>query len=118
MATRNPKAISVYANKDIRTRTVDLCFTRGEGTGSEGYAKPMEFVEPSETLDVYPGVTVSLPFDDASQLMDQLWFAGVRPSDDIGSTGQLSALKDVVKAKDEHIADLRRLLNHHLGIVP
>lgn len=125
MVIRNPRSITVYANKDIRKRTIDLCFTRGEGTASESFAKPMEFVEPPEKFEETAGHTVSLPFEDASQLMNELWAAGIRPTEDMGSTGQLSAMKEVVAAKNAHVTSLeaevdylRRLLNHQLGIVP
>ena len=47
--------------------------------------------------------TLTLRDDEAQQLLDALWRAGVRPSDDVGSTGHLSALQD-------HLKDMRQLV--------
>jgi hypothetical protein len=56
--------------------------------------------------------TTPLTYDDAQELMDTMWRAGLRPSDLRGvENGQLAAIKDeVIKAKDGHIEDLRKLI--------
>lgn len=51
---------------------------------------------------------VSLPFADAQTLMDQMWDAGLRPSQSVGTAGQVEAIK-------YHLEDMRRLA---FGSVP
>lgn len=118
MATRNPRSITSYADRDIRTRCINLHFIRGAGTPEEAIGKPVEFL-PLEKADDSPySGAVAIPFEDATLLMNQLWGAGVRPTDDIGSTGQLSAMKDHIASLEKHLADLRKYLDHNMGIVP
>lgn len=45
----------------------------------------------------------------AQSLMDELWNAGIRPSEGSGSTGQLAAT-------ERHLADMRRLAFHALKV--
>ena len=44
-----------------------------------------------------------LPFDVAQRLMDELWQAGCRPTQAIGSAGQIESVK-------YHLEDMRRLV--------
>ncbi len=44
-----------------------------------------------------------LEYDDAKRLMDDLWFNGIRPSNDEGNEGALSATKN-------HLEDMRTLV--------
>lgn len=44
-----------------------------------------------------------LPFETAQKLMNELWHAGVRPAQSIGTEGQTSAIK-------YHLEDMRRLV--------
>jgi hypothetical protein len=44
-----------------------------------------------------------LPFDAAQRLMDELWQAGCRPSQSVGSAGQVEAIK-------YHLEDMRKLV--------
>ena len=46
---------------------------------------------------------MSLPFDAAQRLMDELWQAGCRPSQSVGSSGQVEAIK-------YHLEDMRKLV--------
>lgn len=47
--------------------------------------------------------TFQLDQDGAQQLMDELWRAGIRPTEGEGSAGQLAAVRD-------HLKDLQRLV--------
>jgi len=51
--------------------------------------------------------TVSIRFAEAQLLMDDLWRAGIRPSEGEGSAGQL-------RATQEHLKDLRSVAFHAL----
>lgn len=47
----------------------------------------------------------------AQQLMDQLWQCGLRPTECTGSAGALAAV-------EKHLADMRTIAMHGLGITP
>lgn len=46
--------------------------------------------------------TLQLEQQELQQLMDQLWHAGIRPSNGEGAAGQIGALR-------EHLADMRKI---------
>jgi hypothetical protein len=52
--------------------------------------------------ELNPEFTVKLRFDEAQQLMDELWRAGVRPAATEASVGALAAVK-------YHLEDMRRI---------
>lgn len=64
-------------------------------------AKPltMETIVPGSLTEP----TFKLPLDAAQRLMDELWQAGVKPSQSVGSTGQVEAIK-------YHLEDMRKLV--------
>lgn len=49
--------------------------------------------------------------EEAKGLMDGLWNAGIRPSDEFGTTGHLAATQ-------KHLQDMRTLVFHKEGIKP
>jgi hypothetical protein len=56
----------------------------------------------------------NLPFatlseNDARELMDNLWEAGIRPSKDISSSGEIGAVR-------EHLKDMRKLVSKALKV--
>lgn len=61
--------------------------------------EPGMFIEP----------TVSLRMTEAQLLMDELWRCGLRPTEGTGSAGSLAATQ-------AHLADMKKLLFHSLGI--
>lgn len=62
---------------------------------------------PVMMVGVEPGAMtqpmIKLPLEAAQRLMDELWQAGVKPSQSIGSTGQVEAIK-------YHLEDMRKLV--------
>lgn len=62
---------------------------------------------PVTMVGVTPGEivqpTIRLPFEAAQTMMDELWQAGCRPSQGVGSVGQLESTK-------YHLEDMRRLV--------
>lgn len=64
-------------------------------------AKPVMFEQVE--LGAYIDPCLRLPFDAAQKLMDELWHAGVRPAQTIGTVGQTDAIK-------YHLEDMRRLV--------
>ncbi len=61
----------------------------------------------SENAEMKPLLTIRM--DHAQVLMDDLWNAGVRPTEGVGSAGAM-------RAAEHHIADLRRVAFKALGI--
>lgn len=72
-------------------------FSRGDVTFTEVDAG--EFLMPS----------LSLRIPEAQLLMDELWRCGLRPTEGKGSAGSLAAT-------EYHLADLRTLLFHSIGL--
>lgn len=81
---------------------VDLLIIQGSSVGRNVV---MERVE--EGLIVQP--TVRLGRDEAQTLMDDLWNAGIRPTEGAGSAGSL-------RATEKHLADMRLIAFRQLGI--
>ena len=75
-----------------------------DGQVSTAAALPLVFKTrtPEECGTVIEPTMVFKP-DEAQQLMDELWLAGVRPTEGQGSVGQLAAVH-------AHLEDLRRLV--------
>lgn len=65
-------------------------------------------MEPIEEGAMIP-VALHLTTEEAQQLCDELWNAGVRPSNGEGSTGQLAATQ-------HHLADMQKIVFHQLKI--
>jgi hypothetical protein len=80
------------------------------GSGKQAIAQEIEFVEVTreqEGGDFPPAFT--LPMDAAQQLIDELWKAGLRPTEGAGSAGQLAST-------ERHLSDMRMIALHKLGI--
>lgn len=62
---------------------------------------------PPKMETIVPGAVIEpmlrLPIHAAQRLMDELWQAGVKPSQSVGSTGQVEAIK-------YHLEDMRKLV--------
>ena len=67
-------------------------------------AKPLEFEEIT-TDDCFKVLdpSISISFDEAQVLIDDLWRAGVRPTEGAGSAGQMAAT-------EKHLNDMRKLV--------
>lgn len=72
---------------------------RGESGFAVAMPPTMQVIEPGSLIQP----TFRLPLDAAQRLMDELWQAGVKPSQSIGSTGQVEAIK-------YHLEDMRKLV--------
>jgi len=71
-------------------------------------------VKPLELISIQPNVCpdpiTTLRDQEAQQLMDDLWMAGIRPSEGSGSAGSL-------KATQNHLEDMQKIAFHGLKIV-
>lgn len=66
-----------------------------------------DVAEPLTMRRIEPGAMtnacLTIPFEAAQRLMDELWQAGCRPSQSIGTAGHLESVK-------YHLEDMRRLV--------
>lgn len=53
--------------------------------------------------------TFSMNMNDAQALMDDLWSAGIRPTEGSGSAGSL-------RATEKHLSDMRMIVGKKLGV--
>lgn len=80
------------------TEGVDLAFFRGANeTGVITWVR-----NPDPSVAVQPEIT-RIDSSAAQRLMDDLWDAGVRPTEGAGSAGQLAAVQN-------HLGDMRRIV--------
>lgn len=67
-------------------------------------AQPIQWkVEDPDTMATEPLPAFSLRREEAQRFMDELWNAGIRPSEGSGSAGQAAAMK-------AHLDDMRKLV--------
>lgn len=74
-----------------------------KGTGRPAFGMPVCFAAPSAEPGITPAPTFSLEPEAAQQLMDELWHAGIRPTEGTGSAGSLAAT-------ERHLSDMRALV--------
>lgn len=86
----------VYAMAAPWSRRVELLVKVGDAYGTSVVLETVP-----EGAAAQP--TVSLTLDAAQELMDDLWRAGLRPSEGSGSAGSL-------RATEYHLEDMRRLV--------
>lgn len=79
---------------------------RATNDGRYSYAQPLVYSEKAEGQILEP--VVELIGEEAQQLMDELWSAGLRPTEGAGSAGSLAAT-------ERHLKDMRTLLGHSTG---
>jgi len=78
---------------------IDL-YARHRATNGVAYARPL--VMESCEAAVVPEPVVSLPMEDAQTLMDELWRAGIRPTEGAGSAGSMAAT-------ERHLKDMQSI---------
>ena len=83
-------------------RGVDLLIRQGDSVGIDVTMKKVK-----SNVAVSP--TVSIGIDEAQTLMDDLWAAGLRPTEGSGSAGSL-------RATERHLNDMRKIVFKKLGI--
>jgi hypothetical protein len=90
----------VNAQREIWSDTIGIRLgVRGESGFAVAMPPTMQVIDPGSLIQP----TLRLPLDAAQRLMDELWQAGVKPSQSIGSTGQVEAIK-------YHLEDMRKLV--------
>ena len=72
---------------------------RQDGRADVGQPLTMKTIEPGELITE---PTMSLSFDEAQLLMDELWRCGIKPSEGTGSAGSLAAT-------ERHLKDMQTI---------
>lgn len=94
--------MKIYADQKFMNRGIDVHIIDGNAMAS-----PLAFETITDNAALTPPV-VTLKNSEAQDLMDELWRAGVRPSEGSGSAGSL-------KATENHLEDMRRIVFHQIG---
>lgn len=76
-------------------RGVELLIRQGRDVGVNVVMEPAEDGQPVDP-------TITIPIEAAQTLMDDLWHAGLRPTEGTGSAGAM-------RATEAHLADLRKI---------
>ena len=98
MITRNLK---IDAQRNPVMRGIELYFYEKQLNGKISVMSNMEFTEIEQGVSVdYKGLTLS--YETAQELIDNLWSCGLRPSEGTGSAGSL-------KATENHLKDMQSL---------
>lgn len=95
--------VPLYAGRGVEVRM----FVPQSETNSPCYVG-LPFMHPLAEGEIIPPA-LNLTTEEAQQLCDALWEAGIRPTNGEGSTGQLAATR-------AHLADMRTLAFHVLKV--
>lgn len=94
--------VNVYVSRNFLRRGFEFHIVAiNLATRETNLARPVEFaVVPENTQFSEPAFT--LKEEEAQGLMDELWNAGIRPTEGAGSAGSMAATQ-------AHLADIRRI---------
>ncbi len=103
-------SIVLRAEKSPWAHVVEFVLMEIDGDLVRAVSEPvvMRKVEPCEAVTHRPMVTLRGP--EAQLLMDDLWRAGIRPSEGTGSAGQLAAVQS-------HLQHMRHVHDRLLDVV-
>jgi len=96
------RSLELRANAAPWRRCVELQLTAISPTGELGVALPENIILTTADPGQYLPASLQLTNDQAQTLMDDLWRAGLRPTEGTGSAGAL-------KAVENHLADMRKI---------
>lgn len=89
-----------YAMREPWADAIAIALFREDQHGNRYAAEPVEFSKVERGVMVEPAIR--LKWDEAQRLVDELWACGIRPSQGIGSAGQLGAT-------EKHLADMQKI---------
>ena len=95
--------IEILAQKALWSGDIELLIKNDNAVVKDIIFEPVE-----EGIYTYPSLTISSHM--AQQLMDELWVAGLRPSEGTGSAGSLAATQ-------KHLEDMRNIAFGQLNII-
>lgn len=97
------KKYDIHAERANYGRSVDLFICLADSTDAAQRivaARPIEFATVDDFAAYEPCLRMNP--EDAQQLMDELWRAGIRPTEGSGSAGSMVAT-------EKHLADMRTI---------
>lgn len=91
--------IQTFAERELHTGKIALHFST-----RDAHMRALHVAQPLHFLTIEPGTrtepAIRMEHEDAQRLMDELWQAGLRPSEGTGSAGSLAAT-------ERHLRDMR-----------
>lgn len=95
-----------YLNVSYPARALELhWYVRDEALKINSAVKSLE-LERVEEGQYYPEPAAYINYEDAQQLMDELWKCGIRPTEGAGTAGSMSATQ-------KHLEDMRTIVFEH-----
>lgn len=92
----------IRAERELWGRRIELLFTCiDRDSGRLSVAQEVIFKECADG-ELGGGPTISISSQDAQDLMDDLWRCGLRPTEGVGSIGQLAAT-------ERHLTDMQAI---------
>lgn len=103
-----------WVERDIRANGIKLTIAQEDVSGIRRFWTGITCTPEREMEDsALPSQLFN--WESATELMNELWNAGIRPSE-VGTPGERKALLDRIKAQDEEINFLRAVVHHNLGM--
>ena len=94
------KRLEIFARRDVWADSIEIQIGHRAPDGSIAAGQPLVF-SPHPPGSVVPAA-LSMRTEEAQRLMDELWLAGLRPTEGSGSAGSLAAT-------ERHLADMRSI---------
>lgn len=96
--------LKIYIQRAPWHRGYDVHLAKKLESGEIAVAKPIEWrVATDHELNIESPSMLRLDTDDAQLFMDELWNAGLRPTEGTGSAGAMAAVQ-------AHLKDMQRLV--------
>lgn len=98
-----------HAEREFLRNTIAIHLANELPSGHVAVAQPVVFTPPVDDGVMFTDPMLRMPVASAQNLMDELWNAGLRPSEGTGSAGSLAAT-------ERHLADMKTIAFHALKI--
>ena len=120
MSMRQDNEFCFDVSKDIRQRQVDIYMVVQHydlKKISLAHPSTLEMMSLEEAEDRPKTPMLSLSYDGVADLMDQLWYAGIRPTREVTKFGaeERGALAAHIKTLEDQVLFLRSIIDHQLG---
>lgn len=106
--------LRIYADRDIRRNGIGLLVVQETEDGKLRYISDVTM---SDDVPDKGTEGLFLDYPEAQNLMNELWNARVRPSEDVFTPAESQAMKKTINVLEAEVTFLRSLVRHHLGII-
>ena len=96
---KHPDYVTIEGEKSLKNQAVHLYLSK-QVNGEPSFAKPIEWYSPEESKELIGSTSqpsLKFRYDEAQDLMDELWRMGFRPINGEGNAGQLAATQAHLK---------------------